>query len=103
MTRKFLKIALITLLIVLPVRMTLDYFPDQPFWHFRELLDFPGFLFQGFVIALLSTDANDPSSYIHGLDRIVNFIVLYVVTFLVLLCLVCVSIPENRRANPKRS
>ena len=83
MKRTLIKAAFVALLVVVPIRVVLALFPDEPFWHFRELLDSPGSIVQGVMIAVLITDDYDPDKYIAGLDRIINFIWLYIAVFLI--------------------
>jgi len=81
MKGQIVKAAIISAIIVLSIRIVLDLFPDEPFWHFRELLDLPGGLIQGFlgfILYALSYDLNDRPA---GIDRAINFIWLYAVVF----------------------
>ena len=78
MIAKILKVMLLSLLIVLPIRMTFELFPDQPFWHMRELLDFPGSFVRGITEAILYAFVDDPLRYTSRIKSVVNFLWLYV-------------------------
>jgi hypothetical protein len=84
MKSRLIKQALLSLLLVIPVRVALDLYPDEGFWHLRELLDFPGGVAQGFIAAILYYGfSNDPSDYPAGVDNIINFVWLYCLVFLI--------------------
>ena len=83
MKRKFFKILFISLLVTLPIRILLESFPDQQFWHAREILDFPGSFARGFTQAILYAFIDDPSRYIGGIKSSVNFLWLYFFTLII--------------------
>ena len=72
---------LVSLLVAIPIRLILATYPEDPFWHAREVLDAPGQLVEGLVGAFAYfLFQRDPSDY-PRIGGWVNFVWLFVVVF----------------------
>ena len=81
---KLKRTVVISFLIAAPVRLILELFPDISFWHLQEILNLPGMLIQGLVSAMLYFwFSSDASASPGGIDKIVNFVLLYAVVFVI--------------------
>ncbi|MBX3291670.1 MAG: hypothetical protein KF881_02125 [Acidobacteria bacterium] len=82
MNRRVALLALIAMLVAGSIRLLLYLFPDQAFWHFRELLDYPGWLVQGFISGIYYfVLQRDPSDYPTGIDQVFNYLWIFVIVF----------------------
>jgi hypothetical protein len=68
-----------------PTRLVLELFPNLSFWHIRELLDLPGDFVQGAIGAALYFGFSfDPSDHPEGIDKVINFLWLYALVYVVI-------------------